>query len=144
MIRAILVAAAMTVGVTAVLAQEDPVEQRQKIYKSWGAAAKEPGQMLKGETKFDLDKVQAALRTFTEGTKHLPKLFPANAKSGAKTAALPAIWEKQQEFNALFVKFENEAQAALNTIKDEATFKAEFPKVLRNCGGCHETFRAKT
>ena len=144
MIRTILVAAAMTVGFTAVLAQDSPIEQRQKIYKSWGAAGREPGQMLRGEVPFDLAKVQAALRTFTQETKHLPKLFPAGSHTGAKTAALPSIWEKQQEFNALFVKFENDAEAALKTIKDEATFKAEFPKVLRNCGTCHETYRAKT
>ena len=27
------------------------------------------------------------------------------------------------------------------SIKDEATMKAELPKVLQNCGTCHQTFR---
>ena len=26
------------------------------------------------------------------------------------------------------------------SIKDEATFKAEMPKVLQNCGTCHNDF----
>ena len=34
-----------------------------------------------------------------------------------------------------------DAQTALATVKDEESFKAEFPKVMKNCGGCHEKFR---
>lgn len=145
MIRTILIAAALAVGATAVVAQSDPVAERQKIYKSFGAAAKEPGQMLKGEVPFNLEKVQVALRTIDEGTKRLPELFPESSRSGGgKTEALPVIWEHKDKFNELLAKLGGESRAALDKIKDEASFKAEFPNVLKNCGGCHNTYRAKT
>lgn len=143
MIRTIVIAATLAVGATTAFAQDDPIAARQKIYKSWGAAAKEPGQMLKGEAPFDLAKVQAALRAFEDGSKHLPDLFPETSKTGGNTEALPAIWEQREKFNALFVKFGTDSRTALDAIKNEATFKAEFPKVLQNCGSCHNTFRAK-
>ena len=34
-----------------------------------------------------------------------------------------------------------DAKAAHGAIKDEASFKAEWPKVVANCGGCHKEYR---
>jgi cytochrome c556 len=138
-----IAAVAVGAGLTAAIAQSDPIADRKKIYKSFGAAAREPGLMLRGQVPFDLNKVQAALRTFEDGTKHLPNMFPDNSKTGGDTEALPVIWEQKEKFNGLFAKLQSESAAALTSIKDEATFKAQFPKILQNCGGCHETFRKK-
>jgi cytochrome c556 len=143
MLRSVLVVLALATLATAASSQEDPIAKRRAIYKSFGQAAKEPGGMLKGDTPFDLAKVQAALRTFHDGSQQLPNLFPENSKTGGDTAALPIIWEDRARFNALFVKFDQDTQTALASIKDEASFKTEFPKVLKDCGGCHETFRLK-
>lgn len=143
MVRSLLVCIVLAAAATSASAQEDPIAKRRAIYKSFGQVAKEPGQMLKKEEPFDLAKVQAALRTFQDGSCKLPDLFPENSKTGGDTAALPIIWEDRAKFNALFVKFDQDTTAALQTIKDEATFRAEFPKVLRDCGGCHDTFRLK-
>jgi cytochrome c556 len=143
MLRSVLVLLVLAVGATAVNAQEDPIAKRRAIYKSFGQSAREPGAMLKGETPFDLAKVQATLRLFHDGSRQLPNLFPENSQTGGETAALPIIWEDKARFNALFAKFGQDTETALASIKDEASFKAEFPKVLRDCGGCHETFRLK-
>ena len=143
MIRPVLLSVLLAVAVTPVWSQEDPIAKRRAIYKSFGQAAKEPGQMLKKEQPFELAKVQAALRTFEEGNQRLPELFPENSKTGGETAALPIIWEDKAKFNALFVKFGHDTKIAMTAIKDEATFRSEFPKVLRSCGGCHDTFRLK-
>jgi len=56
---------------------------------------------------------------------------------------LPAVWEKHEDFKAKFAKFASDAKDAQSKVKDEASFKATFPVVMRNCGGCHETYRAK-
>ena len=143
MLRSVLVILALATAATAVSSQEDPIAKRKAIYKSFGQASRDPGGMLKGDTPFDLAKVQAALRTFQEGSQQLPNLFPENSKTGGDTAALPAIWEDKPRFNAMLAKFGADSQTALASIKDEASFKTEFPKVLRDCGGCHEAFRAK-
>ena len=141
MMRIVLTAGAMAIGITAAVAQANVIEQRQDLMKQFGAATRTTSGMLRGEAPFDLSKVQGALRTYSNA-KEIPHLFPENSKTG-KTAALPAVWENKSEFDALAVKMNQDAQTALNTIKDEASFKAEAPKVLQNCGACHNKFRQK-
>jgi cytochrome c556 len=71
-------------------------------------------------------------------------LFPDNSKTGGDTAALPAVWETKADFDAKLAKFGVEAKEAAAKVKDEASFKAIFPEVQKNCGGCHQTYRKKT
>ena len=68
---------------------------------------------------------------------------PDNSKTGGETAALPAVWEKKADFDAKLKKFGEDAKDAEAKVTDEATFKTIFPAVQKNCGGCHETYRAK-
>ena len=142
MLRSLLVALSLTVVSVVASAQEDVIAERQAIYKSFGRVSRDPGLMLRDQAPFDLAKVKTALETFTEGSTKLVNLFPETSKTG-KTDALPAIWEDKARFNAIFAKFNQDSQTALVAIKDEASFKAEFPKVLGNCGTCHQSFRAK-
>ncbi len=142
MIRPILVLIALGLGMTAVAAQGDPVARRKELLNGFGAAARDPGAMLKGEQNFDITKVHAALRAFMDGSQHLPELFPAASFTG-DTAALPIIGQEPEKFKAIYAKLRADSQTALTTIKDEATFKTEFPKVLGNCGACHNTYRAR-
>ncbi len=140
----VFVVAALAVSAGAVLAQSAAIGERQAILKGWGDATKEPGGMLRGQVPFDLAKVQAALNTYVAGAKKLPTLFPDDSKTGGKTAALPAIWEEKDKFTAIYAKMVVDATAALASIKDEASFKTEMPKVLGNCGACHNSYRAKS
>ena len=48
---------------------------------------------------------------------------------------------KKADLLARFDKMGADAKAAGATIKDEASFKAEWPKVASNCGGCHKEYR---
>jgi cytochrome c556 len=135
-------------GTGAVVAQElhgeAAIAKRKDIMKGWAGLLKEPGGMLKGETAFDLAKVQAALRAIESGSTELKTLFPDDSKTGGKTEAAPAIWEKKPEFEALWTKIGTDAKTAEGTITDEATLKAELPKVLGTCGACHRNFRQRT
>lgn len=97
--------------------------------------------MAKGEAPFDLAKVQASLKTISEGAPKLAGLFPDDSKTGGDTQALPVIWEKKAEFEGLWKKLAADATAAAAAIKDEASFKTEWPKIGANCGGCHKVFR---
>ena len=141
MIRFVSIVAAVAVGATAVYAQSAAIGQRKEIYKSWGAAMKAPGAMAKGEAPFDLAKVQASLKAITDGAPKLEGLFPDDSKTGGETQALPVIWEKKAEFTGLLKKIAADATAASAAIKDEATFKTEWPKIGANCGTCHKSFR---
>ena len=140
--RALIVAIILSAGIGAVLADADVIAQRRALMKSNGDAAKTLGGMLKG-APFDLAAAQASLKTFADVAAKMPALFPENSKTGGGTAALPAIWENKSDFDARFAAFAKDAAAAQAAVTDEASFKANVPKVFQNCGGCHEKYRAK-
>jgi cytochrome c556 len=143
MLRPVLVCVLVAIAATSASSQEEPIAKRREIYKSFGQAAKEPGAMLKKEQPFELAKVHAALRTFQDGSRKLPNLFPENSKTGGETTAAPKIWEDMAGFRAGFAKFDKEANEALTATHDLDSFKAAFGTVTKNCGACHETYRIK-
>ncbi len=128
---------------TAFAQNTEVIKQRQALMKENGRTTKPLGPMFKGTTPFDLASVQTALKAYINAAEKMPGLFPPDSKTGEKTEALPAIWENQADFDARFKKFGEDATAALASIKDEASFKATMPGVWKNCGGCHEKYRAK-
>jgi len=143
MVRTVLAVAAIAIGVTAVAAQSDPIATRKQTMKNVGAVTKTGGQMAKGEIPYDQTKAQEAFATYVDASAKMPNLFPDNSKTGGETAALPAIWTNMDDFKAKFAKFGADAKAAQGSVKDLDSFKASFGAVTKNCGGCHETYRAK-
>lgn len=141
MLRVVAALAALAIGTTVVVAQNAAViEQRKQAMKAYGGAAKEPGGMMKGDAPFDLPKVQASLKTIEETSAKAKGLFPDDSKTG-ETDALPAAFEKKTDLMARFDATAAAAKAAHAAVKDEASFKAEWPKVVSNCGGCHKEYR---
>lgn len=143
MLRLVLAAAIAASAATAVLAQSDVIAQRKDMMKAVGGATRDPGAMLKGEAAFDLAKVQASLTRYQDVAGKFAALFPDNSKTGGETSAAPKVWEDMNGFKAALDKWAAESKAAAAAIKDEASFKANFPNVLKNCGSCHETYRVK-
>jgi cytochrome c556 len=141
-IRTVLAVAAVALGVTALMAQEDPIAARKAIMKANGQQAGIGSKMAKGEEAFALDKAKKVFATYQDVAK-VHALFPDNSKTGGDTAALPAIWENKADFNAKLTKLVSEAKAAEAATTDLDTFKAQFAAVQKNCGGCHETYRLK-
>jgi cytochrome c556 len=109
-----------------------------------GEAAKKMFDMSKGKAPFDLATVKASLATLDEGATKSAALFPDNSQTGGGTAALPAIWQNKADFEARFAQFAKDVQAAEAGITDEATFKQLAPAVFKNCGSCHELYKAKS
>ncbi len=141
MLRILAVASLVALGTTAVLAQNaDGIAARKAVLKTFGAATKDPGAMNKGEAPFDAAKVQASLKTFEDGAGKLKGMFGDDTKTG-ETATLPAAFENKADLMAKFDKLAADAKAASAAIKDEASFKSEWPKVVSNCGGCHKAYR---
>ena len=141
MLRVVATMAALAIGATVVLAQNAAViEQRKQAMKAFGGAAKGPGAMSKGDAPFELPKVQASLKTIQETAAKAKDLFPDDSKIG-ETDALPAAFEKKADLLARLDSLAAAAKSAEGAIKDEATFKAEWPKVVSQCGGCHKEYR---
>ena len=108
--------------------------------KAFGGAAKGPGAMNKGDAPYNGDTVQASLKTIQETAAKAKGLFPDDSTDG-ETDALPAAFANKADLFARFDKLDADAKSAAGAIKDEATFKAEWPKVVSNCGGCHKAYR---
>lgn len=143
MIRTVLAVAAVALGATVVVAQQDPIAARKAVMKANGEQARIGTQMVKGEAPFDLAKAKAIFVTYQDAAAKMPNLFPDNSKTGGETAALPKIWESKADFTTRFAKFGQEAKAAEAATRDLDTFKAQFPEVQKNCGGCHEQYRVR-
>jgi len=139
--RMILAVTLLALGTVAVFADDDPIVARRALMKANGAATKTMVGMLKG-APYDQAAVVAALQTYANAAAKGPGLFPDTSKTG-DTNALPAIWDNKPDFEARFKKLGDDVSAAQAAITDEASFKATLPGVLKNCGGCHEKYRAK-
>jgi cytochrome c556 len=142
MTRTVLAVAALALGVVAANAQ-DPIAARKALMKATGGQAAQGAKFVKGEEPFDLAKAQAIFAQYQKTSADGKALFPANSKTGGDTAALPAVWEKKADFDAKLAKLGDDAKAASGKVKDLDSFKAAFSEVQRNCGGCHESYRAK-
>lgn len=142
--RAVVLASLLALGTGMAVAQNlDVIKQRKELFKAMGGGAGPMGKMLRGEEAFDLTKVQAGLKAIGENNPKVAKLFPADSKEGGETKALPAIWTDKAKFDAIFTKLDADLAALGPAIKDEASFKANAPKILGNCGACHNDFRLK-
>lgn len=135
--------AAVALGTTAVVAQQDPIAARKALMKSVGQSTGAVVKMVKGEAAFDLATAKKSFATYQDVASKMPTLFPADSKSGGETTAAPKIWESMDDFKAKFVKFAADAKAAEGSVKDLDTLKAAMGVVGKNCGGCHETYRIK-
>ena len=138
--RTVTFAMLIALGVSAAYADSDPIAARKALMKSNGAATKTIVGMLKCAPYY-LAAVQSALKSYADYAAAAPALFPDSSKTG-DTHALPAIWDNKADFEARFKKFGADASAAMAAVTDEASFKANVPGVLKNCGSCHETYRA--
>ncbi len=139
-LRFILSAVALVSVVGAAYAQSATIVERKAIFSSWEKATKPLGAALRGRGTFDLEATQAALKLYIEDAKKMPNLFPDDSKVSDKTKSLPIIWDEKPKFLAGFTQLEKDAVEALALIKDEASFKANMPKVLANCGACHKIY----
>jgi len=142
MIRSLLIAAVLAMTTAPAWADSPAIGQRRALLKEMGQASSPVGKMLRGEDAFDLAKVQAALKVIAANTAKLPEFFPEDSQTG-DTKALPAIWQNKSDVVGRFGKLHQEANAAGSAIVDEASFRAQMPKVLGNCGNCHQNYRAK-
>jgi len=144
MFRSVFAVAVIALGVSAAIAQQDPIAARRSLMKTNGDQAKIGASMMKGETPFDLDKARAIFTTFEDAAAKVPALFPENSKTGGDTAADLKIWANMDDVKARFVRFGNDARDALANVKDLDSFKAAFGAIGKNdCGGCHEKYRIK-
>ena len=146
MIRIVVVIGTLLLGVGAVMAQQDLVNQAQTVMKTNGKNAGALAAMVKGEKPYDQATVDAALKQFEDTAKKLPTLFPASTK-GLKPegdySASSKIWEDKAGFDEHIASFAKVVAETKGKIKDADTLKVNLGLIGKQCGGCHETYRVK-
>jgi cytochrome c556 len=140
--RIVLAVAVVAFGVTAVVAQSDPLAARKALMKENGKQSGIAREMIEGKQPFDLAKAKTVLTTFAAVHDKGKNLWPDNSKSG-DTASLPAIWENKADFEAKLAKLSADAKAKDAGVKDLDSFKAAMGDIGKDCGGCHNTYRQK-
>ena len=128
MLRTVLAVAAITIGVTAVAAQSDPIAARKALMKDVGAQTKTGGGMAKGEVPYDQAKAQGILAVYVDAAAKLPTY----SRRTPRPAAIPRRFRRSgptwPTSRARYEKFGAEAKAAQSSVKDLDSFKAAFPR----------------
>jgi len=91
--------------------------------------------------------IQASANIIAAAAPKVGGTFPKGSgpESGAKTHALPAIWEKPVEFNAAVAKLVSGSKAmqAAAASGNLDQVKAAIPGLGGSCKGCHDQFKAR-
>lgn len=117
-------------------------EERTAAFKSFMPTFSDMGKVVKGEEAYDVEKFKTAAAQFVVEA-HAPFEFFQNDPNG-NGDALPAIWEKPQDFSAEQEKF-LVAVNRLNEVAQTGRFddiKVAFGEVGASCKSCHDSFRA--
>ena len=146
MMRTVVIAGTLLLGIGAVAAQQDQVKITQDVMKATGKNAGALTQMVKGEKPYDQAAVETAMVQFEETAKKLPTLFPDSIK-GMKPegdySATAKVWEDKAGFDEHIASFAKAVADAKGKIKDLDTLKVALPVIGKQCGACHETYRVK-
>ncbi|UYN95463.1 MAG: cytochrome c [Enhydrobacter sp.] len=137
-----LAAGGIVGGTTMALAQGDAIKQRQDNRKQAGAQMR----AIKGiiDAKGNVAPVVQHAAKLKELELAFVKMFPAGSDKG-ETKALPVIWTNRAGFDAA----SKAADAAYDKLAvaagsgDLAAVTAAYAEVGKQCGACHNTFRAK-
>ena len=143
-IRIAIAAVVAASAATAVMAQSDPIAARKGLMKGISSANTSITQMLDGKQPFDAAKAKAALMQMSDHASKAGPLFPDTSKTGGDTKALPVIWENKADFDAKLAKLGADAKAAADKVTDIESLKTGVGEVRKNCGGCHNVYRAKS
>ena len=134
--------AILLLGVSAVLAQNDPIGARKALERSNDEQGRVGAAMIKGDMPFDLDRARTVFATFLENATKVPNLFPENSKTGNDTTAAPKIWDDPDGFKAAYARFAADAKTAQERVKDAGSFQTLFENLIQHCRNCHDVFRA--
>jgi cytochrome c556 len=141
-LRTILAGLAVSLCVTAVVAQTDPVKTRENLMKQNGKHAKDVVQMIRGQQPFDAKKVEAAFAQWADTAKQLPGLFPKGSEKGGDNRASPKIWQDKKGFDQKVADFAKVvADNRGNAVASLAGLKQAVAAVGKACDSCHDDYR---
>ncbi|MBT3358982.1 MAG: cytochrome c [Rhodospirillales bacterium] len=125
------------------MADEAAIKYRQAVMKALGGHMGSVAAIVKGKVPHSghLADHGAAIAAIGNMTADL---FPKESSMG-KTGALPAIWEKPDDFAKAVGAFKDASQKFAMAAKggDMGAVGAALGALGGSCGGCHKPFRQK-
>ena len=143
-------AIAVVVGSVPASAADEPsnlVKYRKATMTAIGGHMGALGAMAKGEVSFTDEAVLHA-RAINDLSQNLLRLFPEGSgyEADKKTNALPAIWERREDFEKAVKSLQDESAKMVTVAEsgDAAALGQQVGALGRNgCSNCHDTFRYK-
>ena len=132
----------LIVSVGGVLAQSDPVKEREDLMKGNQKGADLVVAMMTGKAAYDAKAVDAAFAQWANTAQKLPSLFPEGSQTGGDNRASPKIWLNKKDFDAKAADFGK--AVADNRAKAVASLdglRAAIPAVGNGCDTCHKEYR---
>lgn len=131
------------IGGPALADNEGAFKYRQSVMKALAGHMGAAAGIIKGQVDLK-DQLAGHADAIAALGKMTHNIFPKGSDV-ADTAALPAIWEKPDDFAKAVAAFET-ASAAFAGVAgggDMQAIAAAFGAVGKSCGGCHQSYRKK-
>lgn len=147
MIRIVVVAGSLLLGVGAVMAQQDIAVKQDNLMRAqgksmYGVILK----MTKGEIPYDQKAVDAAIAQLEESVPTIATVFATNPKEdvvNANYGSSPKIWQNKADFDSKAPPVAKTIADVKGSIKDVASLKLAYDSIQAKCTDCHETYRLK-
>ncbi len=143
---ALVLSVTATAIVTAAPADVAMIKSRQDKLRDMGSALKQIDDELKRRSPDWDNVIQPNVQILHDRSPFLQKWFPKGSgpEAGAKTYALPAIWQKGDDF-AKHARGMIAEAAKLEQVfakKDASELRAQVIALGKTCKGCHDDYRS--
>lgn len=116
------------------------VLERMEAMKATQDNTKMLGAMAKGERAFDAATARAAASEIARLAAETPALFKAE-ETDATSEALPAIWDRFDDFTEKSRALEKAARAMSAGLETKADLREGLGRIGAACKACHESYR---
>jgi cytochrome c556 len=146
-VRTVVVVAALALGATAVVAQQEVASQQQALMKS--LAKSQYGVLsrtARGQSPYDQAAIDAALTQMEADVGKIAATFTVNPKMtlpDAQYGPSPKVWENKADFDSKVPVVLAAIKGVKGKITDAASTKVAFDDINAKCNACHETYQLK-
>ena len=147
MIRMVVVAGALLLGVGAVMAQQEIAVQQDNLMRGQAKSLYDVMlKMVNGKAPYNQAAVDAAIKDLEESVPKIPTVFATNPKEHVVNATYGAsqkVWQNKADFDSKVPPVVKAIADVKGKIKDVASLKVAYNAINDRCTDCHETYRLK-
>ena len=124
---------------------EDAIKYRQSVMFLIGQHVKRMGAVVQGKAPYEKGDFAANAEVVAMLTTLPWQAFMQPGTDKGDTSMTSAVFEKEDQFREIADSLDSSAATLARTAKggDLNAIKAQFGKVVQNCGTCHKEFRKK-